>query len=188
MNRKRLFAGLLITILALTSCTIIYQLLLNGCIFWNCAPDRSFSVLDLDLPDSLFPESAEILPLSTLSELDGAIEAGANTVYWNEYQGRSVYDVRRYGTEKSASDFYIREVKNIVARYGEIPIDYTSQNADEYFTTCGYSDTGHRCWFVGRYQEFVIVFVVSINGEMSVDRFKEIVKYIDKQISDNLAG
>jgi hypothetical protein len=44
-------------------CLISYQLVVNNCLWWNCAPDRDFTVYDLNLPDELFPPNAQVYGL-----------------------------------------------------------------------------------------------------------------------------
>lgn len=169
----------------------IYQIWVKECWLWTCAPERTFSVFDLSLPNHLLPGNVVINPMVTPSEPSG-VESGYISFFWqesgNSYSG--ILDVDRYGTETRAkkifeSSLYWRSRGSYEAHP---EITYESPIADEFLIGCGSSmfDKGYDCSLLARYQEFVVVFNSSIGKQMSESQFEQIVINIDQQMTSFL--
>jgi hypothetical protein len=187
--RPHIFLGLMFV------CTILFllavQYVVKGCAWWDCAPRRSFRVLDLTLPAELFPEGAIVNQLSPFSEGTGALEDAMMVVYWSDGEGIAVYQVFRYPTIRQASLLYPDEVKSYVnpvtgASWKAIDeLTFVSSKADEYFTACGYWES-YRCGFVARYAEYIIKLNSTIDSRMTYADFDRAISQIEKQIAGHL--
>jgi hypothetical protein len=157
------------------------------CPFDLCAPRRPFDVLDLGLPESLFPEGAGVYPMHRPSESEGAFEKGDMIVTWN---GKRLvyYVVWRYATEKKASRVYERMILSVLD--GEVWSSealHRSEIADEYTSTFSTSNFfGEYCAMGARIAEYVILLEVYGNDEESIDLFNDIVDYIDEDMGQRL--
>jgi hypothetical protein len=163
-----------------------------GCLLWDCAPQRSFRVSELDLPDDLYPRGAIINSLYPLSEGEGTTENGSKTVYWNEGAGgRAIYIVLRYPSARQAAGIFPLEQKIFADKESKKPwqrpsaLTFISPKADEFFLGCGYWSE-YRCGMIARYAEYIVHFNAIIDSEMAHDDFQKIVVFIDKQISAKL--
>jgi hypothetical protein len=186
-NKKIIASTLLAFIILCITCIVGIQAWFYGCFLWNCAPSRSFSVYDLDIPDSYYPDNASIHSIKPPSELAGAIEAGHKTVYWDDLRGLAVYHVDRFGSESRASENFLRDQKYIQNRYGKNVLEITDVDANEYFAICGYSQTyDYRCWFLARYEEYVIMYNATVYNTLPEETFIETILFIDKQIGNYL--
>ncbi len=136
-------------------CSIIgYQLFFRQCLFWTCAPARSFTVFDLGLPTDFFPEDALDSSMFRPSESLGAVESGTMNIFWHEGKGSAVYNVWRFSTEERASKFF-KALSNDASYPEQDELKFRSQIADEYAIGCGLSQFGgYRCDVVVRYKEF----------------------------------
>lgn len=179
----------LITCLAL--CGLLFQILVNGCWWWECVPQRAFKVLVLDIPRNFFPSDAIVNSLHALSEGEGTRENAAKTVYWNQGSGIAIYKVLRYPTIRQASKVFLDEAgffaDPITGVSWEKPseLTFTSVKASEIYIACG-NRTEYRCGMVARYEEYVVHFNAVIDSEMTYQNFEDIVTFIDKQISEHL--
>jgi hypothetical protein len=163
-----------------------YQLLFKGCLFWNCAPHRSFTVFDLELPITLFPETSVKSPLHQPSELSGAQEAAVSTIYWNDGQGMAVYNIDWFGTSDRAGQRF-QTIRRIAPYALHESLTYRSPTADDYAIGCGTSEFGgYACIIVGRYEGFVLSFHAFVDEAMTIERFQEIAIFIDEQITDRI--
>ncbi|MCC6601669.1 MAG: hypothetical protein IT327_00575 [Anaerolineae bacterium] len=187
-NRKR-FAGIIVLSLAgifLLSCGLTYQLIVKQCVFWTCAPTRTFTIYDLILPTDLYPSNAVINPMISFPEAPGA-DSGNLAVYWEEngQLNKSILTIERFGTEGKAIEYFdILESWRTEGTYRPHPdILYQSQTASEYEIGCGISGLGgeYECDVDARYKEFVVSLNVSITGQMSEKDFEAIAVSLDKQ-------
>lgn len=180
--RKRwpLIAAFIILAVVFT-CMASYQLVFRRCLLWTCAPKRTFTVADLALPGPYFPRDALVSSMVPLSESFGALESTNMTISWNGGRGRTVYNVRRFATERQASRFYA--YYSSVDPYPDYPeLSFTSDFADEYKVGCGYSEFGgFRCHLDARYEEFVVALNVTIDSEMSLKQFEDVAFYVDER-------
>lgn len=95
-------------LVVLVVCLIITGDLLFPKCWWDCAPKRSFSELDLNLPKDLFPKGATIYPLHYLRD-DTARDPAVGSISWDG--GRLTYDVLRSASNSRASVKYNFDVK-----------------------------------------------------------------------------
>ena len=164
-------------------CSIVgYQLFFRQCLFWACVPTRSFTVFDLGLPMDFFPEDTLDTSMFRPSESLGAIESGTMNIFWREGKGSAVYNVWRFSTEERASKFF-KALSNDTSYPEQDELKVRSRIADEYAAGCGLSQFGgYRCDVIARYKEFTISFNATIDHEISVEQFEQIVIYIDEQM------
>lgn len=189
---KKLIVAALITVLSacVLACAVSSQLLVKGCLWWECAPQRAWRVQALDIPDRLFPSGAIINSLSRRSEGEGTIDNGEKSVYWSQGWGIAVYHVLRYPSEKAAAPVYARE-ENHIDTLTNLPwarpaeLTFMSATADEYYVACGHWGE-YRCAMVARYQEYVLQFNAVIDSSMTHSDFEKILIFLDQQISDRL--
>lgn len=180
---------ILITITIL--CHLAYQFLVKRCVWWECPPNRDFSVFDLNLPDEFFPPGADIHPLQP-DRVEDAIEEAVTTNYWED--GLAIYSVLRFPTRQKASEWHHFELKIYkFDRQLENPqlystiLNYQSDVADEYIAKCGYVISKDlRCVFWARYQEYHIFFSGSMeDGEivgMTQENYLDLMEYIDNRM------
>ncbi len=172
-------------------CLFGNQLLFQGCLWWECAPKRSFTVFDLNLSKDFFSSNAEIHDLHLLRGDNVAVEAASTTNFWDN--GSAIYIVRRFATEAQAIQHYNFDVQvkftkrpNNNAEYSDI-VTYQSKNANSSSTQCGYVINDFRCIYVARYREFTIFFNSSIGeNEMAKDDFLGAIMSIDDTIGNLL--
>lgn len=187
-TRKSFIAFAVFTITAtFLACLVTYQLVFRGCLFWTCAPARTFSVLELGIPVRLFPDGAVVNEPVQPSELLGAVEASNMTVYWNRGTGLAVYDVERFGSERKALNVYQAITDDVLVFADHHPLNFKSDLADNYSLVCGPSEFGgYRCWYISRYAEYVLSFNATIGEKLSFEQFEDIVRYIDEQMEARL--
>jgi hypothetical protein len=168
-----------------------FQLLFKRCLFWTCAPDRNFSVLDLGIPSGFFPEGSQVGQMDYPSELDGAVENGHMDVFWQQGKGAAHYTIWRFGTERQAITFFKR-VARMEQEFGLTPCsDFTnlSLTTSEHLLTCGWHKFGgYRADLNARYDEYVVAFNATIDDEMSLEQFEQVVVFIDNQMKQNLSS
>jgi hypothetical protein len=168
-----------------------FQLLVKRCLFWTCAPDRNFSVLDLGIPSSYFPENSVVGEIDYSSELDGATEHGHQQIFWRKGNGLANYLVWRFGTEWQAQSF-IESLNQMDLKYGLTTCSELRDvevRADEYSLTCGWDRFGgYRAELNAKYEEYVIALNVVIDGEMSLEQFQQVVVFIDNQMQQKLSS
>jgi hypothetical protein len=167
------------------------QLILYDCLWWECAPERNFRIVDLEIPSSLFPDGAIVNHVYPLSDEHETIEDGTQPVYWNNGNGNAGYTIYRYPTVKKAIDEFEFNKHGMVntgkGDVWELPAELTfsSTVANTVYIACGYSSV-KRCAMVGRYQEYVVFFIAVMDDKMTYSKFENIVVYIDKQMSSRL--
>jgi hypothetical protein len=171
-------------------CILTTQIFLQGCIWWECVPERYFHVHELGLPESLFPDGALIEPISASSEGNGEIERGSQSFFWT--YGSAGYWIKRYPSIRKAMSEYEFVVNHMTDFRTKKPwtkpenITFYSTTADNINIACGQGVQGRNCGFAGRYQEYVIYFSSNIDERMTFEDFEKILVYIDKQISYRL--
>lgn len=179
-----------IAILCLATVSVA-QVVFNGCLWWACAPQRSFTVYDLELPSKYFPSEAELHTLHPLRGSSPAVEAVATTDYWHD--GSAIYVVQRFATDSIASQDYehitpFRFTEPIdTSRFYPALAQWKSRFADQESIECGYVLQALRCVYVARYAEFTVLFnrSVATEGSSNTD-FLDAVKYIDERFRDLL--
>lgn len=163
----------------------VYQLF-RGCWGISCPPTRNFTVLDLGIPTTFFPEKAIINDLHTPSELDVAKESAIMAIYWDNGQGLAVYNIWRFRSVHRASSFFdALSSRDPYPRHGNLL--YESKLSREFHLGCGVSEFGgYRCELLARYEEFVLSFNATIAEKMTIEQFEEIVVFIDNQMGQYL--
>ncbi|MCC6605139.1 MAG: hypothetical protein IT327_18170 [Anaerolineae bacterium] len=194
-KRNAIIFNLSLVGLCILSCVLFAQLFFNGCIWWECAPARSFDVLDLELPSHLFPDKA-IYNSIHLDDDDNpkTLRSSGQTIYWDGRKGLAIYIVDRYATSKNALQNFERTKvsffsnwNNSILWYKPEELTYVSPLADNFFWGCGYiTRSDYRCGMVAQYQEFLLFFNATISEKMSYADFQGIVTFIDENISDHL--
>jgi hypothetical protein len=191
MKKTRLVI-IFVTLLALVAlCGVLIQTTLYGCLWWECASQRPFTVTELALPDNLFPPGAIVNQQAPQSEGEGTIENGSQTIYWEQGTGIAEYLVFRFPSDSRAMERYSNEKGYFVDRKTKEPwqrpstLTFTSTKADEFCVGCGYRFVD-RCGMLARYREYVVEFVADIDSEMTMEDFEKIARFIDEQISKYL--
>jgi len=96
-TKPLLLYGILVTIsVILFVCVYANQVMVKGCLWWECAPARSFDVTDLGLTSDLFPDNAKYQPIE-ISYSDNSIpiiKSGVQIVKWDH--GNVRYSVSIY--------------------------------------------------------------------------------------------
>jgi hypothetical protein len=182
---------LLITVMTGTTiclCGLAWQVVRYRCLPWTCVPARSFTALDLDIPEKMYPANAPVGTLVPLSDIYPAIEAVHKTVFWNQGDGQANYIVQRFSQVSSAPDEYSISLRRSTGMTNERVIDIQNLNADKFMLQCGlYVDNTDRCRFVGLYQEYVIGLTSNIDQEMTEQDYLDIVYFIDEEITCRLS-
>jgi len=177
-----------ITVICLC-CLGFFQLLLKRCIFWTCAPNRDFSVLDLGIPSSFFPEGSQVGEMNYPSDWLGAIENGHMDVHWKQGMGAAHYTIWRFGTEGQAVSF-LKRMNITDQEFGLTPCSgfkSLSLVANDHMITCGWHKFGgYRADLNARYEEYVIALNVILDEKMSMEQFQKIVIFIDNQMRQKL--
>lgn len=162
----------------------------DGCFWWDCAPERDFRVLDWELPSDLFPKGARLSPLAPSSEGAGEVERGSQIIYWNNY-GRALYSIQRYPTIDDAIrqfEYHYKEGDEQKINLGwDLLYDLTYQSAtvDDQLIVCIHEEE-KSCDMISRYQEYVIRFYSIIDDDMTYSGFEKVLFYLDDQISIRL--
>lgn len=190
--RKLITIGVGVLLACLVGVTFLLHWIVRGCLWWECAPKRAFTVLDLELPSDLFPADAIINSLHPLSEGEGTLENGLKSVYWDQGAGIAIYGVLRYPSASRAivvasemRDLFVDQASN---QPWERPskVSITSPKADEFYVVCGNWTYNYRCGLVARYEEHVVRFNAVIDSKMTYEAFERIVIFIDEQMADHL--
>lgn len=191
MKKRTIALSISVLLICLAVCIMLFQVTVYGCLFWECAPKRPFRVLDLDLPANLFPREAIVNSLSPLSEGEGTTENGAKSVYWNQGLGGALYEMLRFPSARQASEAF-RLRKEVFADSGTnkpwqrpSALTFVSPKADDFFVGCG-NWSEFRCGMIARYAEYVVMFNVVIDSEMTYEKFETSMEFIDNQISTRL--
>jgi hypothetical protein len=167
------------------------QLIMHDCLWWECAPERNFRIVDLEIPSSLFPDGAIVNHVYPLSDEHQTIEDGVQGVFWRNGGANAGYTIYRYPTAKKAIDeFEFKKHGMVNTETGDVwkppaELTFSSTVADTAYVACGYRSI-KRCAMVGRYQEYVVFFIAVMDEEMTYSKFESILVYIDKQMSSRL--
>lgn len=192
-NKKTLSIVLVILLVGLAICVLAYQRLIKGCLWWDCAPARSFNVLDLGLPAYLFPVNAVYEPIQSVhDELLYTIDEGSQRTDWS--RGEAIYAIDRYSTVQYAIEGYEDLKKAILgpssakSLFGPPDLRKAiNPRADDLLVWCATLDTNRKaCEMILRYQEFVVFFMANISDEMTLQDFEEIAEFIDEQMANHL--
>lgn len=180
---------LLFALIAILSCGIIgYVIIARSCFFLNCVEERSFNALDLELQSDLFPNNAIVNPILRPSTSEGAFESGSKTIYWRDGNSIATYKVWRFRTEKEASKVFLAESGGTLYVENR-DVLYQSSIADEFAVGCGIRQGfGYKCNMAARYQEYTVKLLTSIDQEMSIEEFNEVVIFIDQEMEQRLYG
>ena len=195
-KRLTITVSIFVIALCLISCVISAQLFLGGCLWWECAPNRSFDVIDLELPANLFPINAiyNIFYLDSDDNLE-TVQSGGQTIYWDNGNGLAIYIVDMYATSRNSSRNFESIKNSFFSDRGNSKIlwskpdelTYISPLADNFFVACGtLIGKDYRCGVVAQYQEFVLFFNTTISERMTYQDFQKIVICMDEQISNYL--
>lgn len=192
MKRKTIFSLLILIFTSIACfCNIDVRELLLGCYWQQCAPERSFHVLDWMIPAAFFSSDAKVSEMMISSEGAGETEQGSQNIFWDNGNGIAIYHIYRYATERKAVGQYDRIRRGMVndgTKYPWIYPDaftFSSSSADEIFIACG-TWTEKRCGMLARYQEYVIFFNATMDEKMSYSDFEKIMIYLDEQITVRL--
>jgi len=193
MKKKNLVLILILSVfLVSTCCFTSWQRLWKGCFWWNCAPNRNFSVLDWEIPDYLFPEGAQVGNISLPTDGYLYVEEGNQSVWLGNSGNGAIYIIDRFPAVKRAvSDFERRKERMYDPGSGtkwqtSDVLNFSSSTADDEYIACGLFFNVNRCEAVIRYQEYVIFLNVDITGGMTFVHFEKILFYLDEQISSRL--
>jgi hypothetical protein len=182
-------ASILVVIFLAVCCLFAGQLVLNRCLWWDCAPERNFHVLDWEVPSNLLPEGAINDHLSIPSEGIGEIESGGQTIYFEN--GIAVYVIYRFPQVKDAISHFEHYKRGMVdpgtGEAWDVPneLSFSTRSADDVYYACGYS-LEYRCEMAAQYQEYTLYFGTTINDKMTYDVFENVIIYLDEQISNRL--
>lgn len=186
------FVFTLCGVLVITGFMVSYYLSLGGCLWWECAPTRSFGVEELELPATLFPPDAHVRHVSTHENHTPEIyQKGFQSFWWGEsgHISNGHYTIYKYPSSKNPTRYFadreqaIKDMENL----GRLPfkpegINYVSPLADHFYIDC-YNDYQYYCTATGQYQEFVLSLYMELDDKMTAQDFQQIVIYMDKQIS-----
>jgi hypothetical protein len=194
MKRPILVIGLALCFFSICIGGVAFNFVTRGCLSWICAPDRSFRISELELPSSLFPDGAIVNHIYPLSDEFGTLEDGSQAIYWDNGNGYAGYTIYRYPTIRNATkNFDLPKLLLVNSDTREkwiSPIDstYSSTAADVVFVGCGsWSGKSRKnCGMVAQYQEYIVVFVATIDNKMTFAQFEKILFYLDEQISSLL--
>ncbi len=193
MNKRYSIVVLLsIVVFLVACCSITGQYILNGCFWWECAPERNFSVLDWEIPLSLFPNGTFTDHITVPTDnMVGEIEGGLQSIY-PDRDTIVVYDIYRFPRTKDAVAEFDHNKRNMIDRdtgqKWQVPsnLTFSSTTADDVYLACGYWSNRYRCQMTARYQEFIIFLNADINDKMTFGDFEKVAFYLDEQISSRL--
>lgn len=181
----------------LIMCIVSWQLLWAGCFWWECAPNRSFDILDLGLSADLFPADAVEQPIHLSDDDDPATKLSSFQKFsWNDGSEIANYSIDTYASNRSAQKNFELHNNSFFSEYwGNTKIlwskpeelTFTSTLADDFYVSCGtlYIDD-YRCGMIAQYQEFVVFFNASISDSMSYRNFQRIIINIDEKFSSSI--
>jgi hypothetical protein len=195
-KRITITTSIFIIALCLIGCIVSVQLFIEGCLWWECAPNRSFDVLDLELPSNLFPVNAIYNTIHLGDDDDPETKrSSGQTIYWDNGNGLAIYIVDMYASNKNSSRNFERTKNSFFSDRGDSKIlwskpdelTYISPWVDIFFVACGtLIGNDYRCGVVAQYQEFVLFFNATISERMTYQDFQKIIIYMDEQMSNYL--
>jgi len=177
-NKWRLAAKLFLFLgMVVGTCTILY--------FWLFRPPVEIAALSI--PEEFFPSDSDYHLIHPARDAFPALNSGSQTIYWAELNGLAIFIVERLptsGLAQKAFRFY-NDLNSSYFLYADSL--YHSTIADEFTTGCGNSNFGgFRCVANARYGEYVITLEVVIDEEMTIEKFENIVKYVDQRFHEEL--
>jgi hypothetical protein len=192
MNKRTLalLFSFLLFVISLSLCGFLFQAIVKGCFFRDCAPKRSWSLEDFDIPTTFFPQDATFGSFRRLH--DSFIENKSKTIYWDDGSGLATYTIFRFPTTEQALSAFEDEIQRFrnpdSNEMWTTPPNstFTSSVANSVYIACGDWANLYRCGVGARYEEHVIVYKSVIDSEMTYQDFEKIVIYLDKQISSRL--
>lgn len=172
---------------SLFSLLMFFQVWINGCLLWTCAPHRWFGIKEMSIPSQLLPNEAYSSGMIEPSEPEGSTEAGIQTIHWANGNGLANYSMWRFSTGEKAEQFYERST-NLSESGGSTSIfEFSSIYADEFDIQCGESlFGGYRCLFTARYMEYAVIFSSVMDQNMPNERYEGIIRFIDSEFSCRL--
>ncbi len=177
---------LLLMLVTVLSCGMISYIIIESCVFLTCVEERSFNAIDIELPSDLFPNKAIVNPIYRSSTSEGAFESGSMTVYWQEGNGLATYKVWRFRKEKEASNAFIAEAGESIYTENKA-FFHQSSVADEFAVGCGrLSSFDYRCNMATKYKEYAINLHSTIDEDMTMEMFNEVVIFIDQEMERRL--
>ena len=185
---KKQINVLIILALTFLSCSLTYQLVIKGCIWWTCAPERNFEMTVLELPITYFAGGSDVRPLD--DSIRGEIYGDEYSQWVGWKTGRAYFEVVEYvSINKASKAFQRKKVLNdftseldSLEKYEGVLSFYPSK-ADAYSIECGYELESRRCIYQARYEEYYIYFSSTINARMPPDRYLMIITNMDQQIT-----
>jgi hypothetical protein len=159
----------------------------SGCL-WDCVDSGRINSTAIQLPREFFPERAAYGSLGPDDNTYGATQVEAQNIFWGEYGGSSaILQIFRYpGTSRAKRGFNtevraLDEMFGVISQQASSQPTYTSKSADQFFTGCGkkWTAMGYKCVFVGRYREDLISFNTTIDRQMTLEDFEQIISYLD---------
>jgi hypothetical protein len=188
VKNSRLFLILLLTV---SVCITSYQLLVNRCLWWNCAPERDFTLFDLNLPSEIFPLGSDIRELQPDRDYP-SIEEAATTNRWET--GDSIYILRRFpSSQQAVQRFNSRTERNIFTQpelggeNTQVIKEFQSSIANYFKLECGYFFNDFRCVYWACYEEYYIYFSASVGEtDLEPETFFEAITYIDSRMGELL--
>ena len=190
MKRQRKIVFWSLFILLIGAFILFFQYSFVGCFWWNCVPTRSFSILDLDLPDNLLPVESDINHLSYDRDDITTIADASTTNYWDG--GQAIYIVQQYVSINKASKYFSLDSKYSFAKpieksntLSEI-LQKQSEFADESVIICGYTYYDElRCVYIARYQEYKIFFSSTMDDDhFTEENFLKVINFLDNRFFD----
>ena len=193
--KKWLFLG--IACIIIISCISFGQIITKRCFLWNCPPSRDFTLMDLELPKSIFPSFVTLSKLFDSSENEGAIDSVGQNGFWGDRQSRIIYNVWQFGNSNQAKNF-VRDMinnngkDNSILCKGDSDFDFIYQlytfHADESTIVCGYGLTGgsFKAFYQASYEEYAISFMATLDNGFKISDFFQVLEYIDNQMIKQL--
>ena len=183
---KKLIGLLVILVLAFLGCSLTYQWVVKGCLPWECAPERSFSTEEIQVPNEYFPEGANI---GELVEDRGVLYADEFFQSGRWEGGRSSFIVMKFVSDKRASAVFEKEkgIDHFTAS-GNTPdsidqiLSFRNDGAIQYFTECGYDLEDLVCVHGAHYDEYYVYFKSTIDSKMVAENYLGILKYLDRKM------
>lgn len=181
-------------LLSVMLCTALLNYLFTGCLWWDCAPSRNFSVYDLSLPGSLFPEGVGPLILRPDRGTINAPEEASGTLIWDD--GSAIYIVKRFFAFDQAADWYMErsQQQNFtsplidLAPYESI-LNFRSEYADQFSIDCGYFIDQISSKYFAQYQEYFIYFNGYFGDEgLTPEDYLQIIQYIDDTLHEKIGN
>jgi hypothetical protein len=188
---KKFSLGLMWLLCLTLGCLAIWQQVVWGCFWGTCTDNQPFLSQEVELPREFFPINTTYNKLHPDSEIEGARQRERQTIYWGDSNGATaVITIARYAGEaraKSRFDLQLKIYADSQGNFWETPPEFTyqSQFADQFFVGCGILG-GQRCAFAGRYNEYLITISMTIDKQMTLQDFEQIVIYLDNVVAIRL--